>query len=147
MFRYLPLQFLSVIIVTVAKENCKGNLMSKCNRKRTQLLYLKHKGKCVYCKKRTFLSESGIDGQEHPLMATTEHKYPRNDLRRYTGRHGNSYTLLACSKCNGEKARESHAYIEEQNRLYKLFEESFSLVKFYQSRLKWEELRNNLKTN
>lgn len=66
-------------------------------------LFKRFNGICCYCKNKTILPASGIDGVSTDETATIEHIYSNLDIRRLLFRR-NEKIKLACHKCNNSRA-------------------------------------------
>jgi len=75
------------------------------NRKVLIWLYKKHKGKCFYCGCNTVLPAHHSQNKGFDKMATIEHVYSKNDLRRLLIPQF-SKIKLSCYKCNNSKGLE-----------------------------------------
>lgn len=77
-------------------EKNKPHVLSK--------LLRQHKWRCNWCQQQVVRAPSGIDQNKYKVpmnMATVDHIYDRNDIRRHLD---NGQTkVLACFKCNQER--------------------------------------------
>lgn len=67
-------------------------------------LLKKYNWRCAWCNTEVVRAPSGINQSHYkppPNMATVDHLYDRNDIRRYID--GGYTRVLACFKCNQER--------------------------------------------
>lgn len=66
--------------------------------------YEKQNGKCIYCRKPTWLPEEGRRGKRKKKMATVEHIIPRSR----GGTYKRENLAMSCSACNNRRKAIDH---------------------------------------
>ena len=82
---------------------------SKKNRKKVSELWKNQNGKCYYCGIKTIKLTPGFCGIIPMNAATLEHLYSRYDIRRFIQINKRSNTVMACRKCNSDRATKENA--------------------------------------
>lgn len=77
---------------------------SKKNRRVVYDLWKKQNGHCYYCGVKTVKLSPGFNGIIPYNAATLEHLYSKYDIRRFLQKFKRSNTVMACLKCNSDRA-------------------------------------------
>jgi len=94
---------------------------TKTNRKHRIIkdLLTKQNGQCWYCKIPCRIRYSTKKGEKFPYpIATIEHLYTKEDLRRLIYSERSQPIVMACARCNKKKGSTFHRQVTGEDAIY-----------------------------